>query len=186
MWHLSLLSCPLVSLLPSALIPSPIIFHLPISFPVCAFADGSAFFDAETTTWHYIVQMLAVSGKGGWIGAHFSLEGSSPFGDWVADARNPVITAGSLWNEICAGVGKHCQPGMVDEGTFHIVEKSGPYFYVTFHGYVCGLSSPRPGRSRPTRAAALPSTMPPLPRCAHLDNAIPASTCSSSKIETPS
>lgn len=104
---------------------------------VCIFADGSAFFDSETTTWHYVVQMLDAAGTGGgWMGAHFSLSGSrTPFGNWVPDDKNPVITSGMLWNEICAGPSKHCRVGMVDEGTFHIVEKLGPYFYVTFHGY---------------------------------------------------
>ena len=32
-------------------------------------------------------------------------------------------------------LGKHCQPGMVDEGTPEIVEKMAGDFYVTFHGY---------------------------------------------------
>jgi|EP01046_Picozoa_sp_COSAG06_P032926 hypothetical protein len=157
---------------------APHVVAEPDETTVCVFADGSAIYDAETTTWHYVVQMLDVSGKGGWMGAHFSLTGSaSPFGDWVSDANNPVVASGSLWGEICAGTGaatkrpqfpsptwsvpslsrqtfvyafqsssskrkvvfrpagKHCQIGMVDEGTFDIVEKSGGYFYVTFHGY---------------------------------------------------
>lgn len=33
---------------------------------VCIYADGSAIYDAETTTWHYLVQVLDVGGKGGW------------------------------------------------------------------------------------------------------------------------
>lgn len=69
------------------------------------------------------------------MAAHFHLDGGSPFGDWVADSKNPVIKSGELWSQICAGAGKHCKPGMVDEGTYHIVEKIDGYFFVTFHGY---------------------------------------------------
>jgi hypothetical protein len=85
---------------------APHVVAEPDETTVCVFADGSAIYDAETTTWHYVVQMLDVSGKGGWMGAHFSLTGSaSPFGDWVSDANNPVVASGSLWGEICAGTG---------------------------------------------------------------------------------
>ena len=110
----------------------------PDEVKTCIYADGSAFYDTETSTWHYLVQVLDVGGTGGWMGAHFSLRGQSPFGKWVADAQNPVITSGSLFKKICAGGiagGKHCDVGMIDEGTFQIVEKVAGDFYVTFHGY---------------------------------------------------
>ena len=110
----------------------------PDAVKTCIYADGSAFYDHETSTWHYLVQVLDVGGTGGWMGAHFSLRGQSPFGKWVADAQNPVITSGSLFKKICAGGiagGKHCDIGMIDEGTFQIVEKVAGDFYVTFHGY---------------------------------------------------
>ena len=113
----------------------PHLIAKPDETKVCIYADGSAIFDQSTETWHYLVQVLDVGGAGGWMGAHFSLKGESPFGDWVADPQNPVIQSGSLFKQICAGVGKHCLVGMIDEGTFHIVEKVGEYFYVTFHGY---------------------------------------------------
>lgn len=114
---------------------APHLIAKPDEIKYCIYADGSAFFDTASQTWHYLVQVLDVGGKGGWQGAHFSLQGPSPFGKWVADAANPVITSGSLWKQICAGGGKHCEVGMVDEGTFDIVEKAGADFIVTFHGY---------------------------------------------------
>eukprot|EP01047_Picozoa_sp_COSAG01_P045956 COSAG01_NODE_4274_length_5190_cov_1.718916_5_plen_697_part_00 len=113
----------------------PHVIAKPDEVKYCIYADGSAFFDKEAQTWHYLVQVLDVDGKGGWQGAHFSLQGSSPFGTWVADKANPVIQSGSLWRRICAGGGKHCKVGMIDEGTFDIVEKVGAEFIVTFHGY---------------------------------------------------
>ncbi len=113
----------------------PHLIAKPDETKVCIYADGSAIFDETTETWHYLVQVLDVGGTGGWMGAHFSLKDRSPFGDWVADRQNPVIKSGSLFKQICAGPSKHCLVGMIDEGTFHIVEKVGAYFYVTFHGY---------------------------------------------------
>eukprot|EP00658_Telonema_sp_P-2_P073843 TRINITY_DN6297_c0_g1_i1.p1 TRINITY_DN6297_c0_g1~~TRINITY_DN6297_c0_g1_i1.p1 ORF type:complete len:522 (+),score=39.78 TRINITY_DN6297_c0_g1_i1:251-1816(+) len=100
----------------------------------CQYADGSAFYDVGTNTWHYLVQVNA-RGKG-WALAHFSLVGASPLsGVWNPNPHNPVVTGGQLFGSICAGADKHCQPGMVDEGTPQIVEKVGGDFYVTFHGY---------------------------------------------------
>jgi hypothetical protein len=113
----------------------PQVIAKPDETTTCIYADGSGYYDTETATWHYLVQVLDVGGKGGWMGAHFSLQGPSPLGNWVADPKNPVITSGSLFRRICAGPTKHCLPGMVDEGTFQIVEKRGGDFYVTFHGY---------------------------------------------------
>eukprot|EP00041_Stephanoeca_diplocostata_P036974 m.1375956 g.1375956 ORF g.1375956 m.1375956 type:complete len:476 (+) comp24962_c1_seq7:121-1548(+) len=107
----------------------------PDEVTTCIFADGSAFYDTESSTWHYLVQELDVGGKGGWQLSHFMLQGASPFGDWKANPHNPVVHGGDLFGRICSGVGKHCAVGMVDEGTPEIVEKVGGDFYVTFHGY---------------------------------------------------
>lgn len=108
---------------------------------VCMYADGSAFFDAQAGRWHYLVQQLEVRGAGGWTLAHFSTSTPDPFGVWTADAANPVVRGGQLFGTICAGAGKHCHVGTVDEGTPQIVEKAGGLFYVTFHGYDYALKS---------------------------------------------
>ena len=108
----------------------------PDEVATCIYADGSAFFNPATQTWHYLVQVLDVNATGGWMLAHFFLANSpTPFGAWTANPRNPVVRGGDLFNRICAGPGKHCAPGMVDEGTPDIVEMAGGEFYVTFHGY---------------------------------------------------
>lgn len=101
----------------------------------CMYADGSAIFDEETVTWHYLVQMLAVGGKGGWTMAHFSCNGASPLRQWLPNPHNPVVNNGQLFAAICSGAAKHCRAGMGDEGTPEIVEKFRGEFYVTFHGY---------------------------------------------------
>jgi hypothetical protein len=81
-----------------------------------------------------LVQVLVK--KGGWALSHFYCQGQSPLQEWTPNNRNPVVQNGQLFNAICSGAGKHCQPGMVDEGTPEIVEKSNDgEFYVTFHGY---------------------------------------------------
>jgi hypothetical protein len=68
---------------------------------------------------------------------------------WQADAHNPVVTGGSLFSRICAGSGKHCTPGTVDEGTPQIVEiDSAGAFVVTFHGYDYGANSAVRGVAR--------------------------------------
>eukprot|EP00035_Acanthoeca_spectabilis_P001937 m.83830 g.83830 ORF g.83830 m.83830 type:complete len:470 (+) comp11244_c0_seq2:30-1439(+) len=102
---------------------------------VCIYADGSGFYDHETATWHYLTQQLDANNAGGWTLSHFSLEGASPFGAWQPNPHNPVVKGGQLWSRICAGAGKHCPAGMVDEGTPEIVEKINGEFVVTFHGY---------------------------------------------------
>ena len=111
------------------------LFAQPDEVITCIYADGSAFYDASASTWHYLVHVLDVAAKGGWQLAHFSLAGPEPFGTWVADPHNPVVHSGALFSRICAGTGKHCQIGMIDEGTPQIVEKVDGEFYVTFHGY---------------------------------------------------
>ena len=102
---------------------------------VCQFADGGAIFDEAAQRWHYLVQSLAPGGAGGWALAHFTSATADALGAWLADARNPVVTGGQLFSQICAGAGKHCAVGTVDEGTPDIVEKVGDEFIVTFHGY---------------------------------------------------
>lgn len=101
----------------------------------CLYADGTAFFDRENEIWHYLVQVLNVGGQGGWMMSHFSTSGPDPFGTWKANPSNPVVHGGQLFDQICSGSGKHCQVGMIDEGTPEIVEKRDGKFYVTFHGY---------------------------------------------------
>jgi hypothetical protein len=113
----------------------------PDQVTTCMFADGSAFFDKETTTWHYLAQVLNVHGKGGWMMSHFTLKSvrdptDSGLKMWTPNPKNPVVKGGELFKEICSGIGKHCQVGMVDEGTPQIVEKTlNGDFIVTFHGF---------------------------------------------------
>ena len=102
---------------------------------VCLYADGGVAFDEAAQRWHYLVQSLAPGGKGGWTLSHFASVTADPLGAWVPNARNPVVRGGDLFNRICAGAGKHCLVGTVDEGTPDIVEKRGDEFIVTFHGY---------------------------------------------------
>jgi len=104
----------------------------------CLYADGTAFFDEDTGTWHYLSQALQKN----WNLAHFYLppQPSDPTASplstaWVPNPANPVVTGGQLFAQICNGTGKHCPSGMQDEGTPEIVAKSGGDFYVTFHGY---------------------------------------------------
>lgn len=101
----------------------------------CQYADGSAYFDAAGSgTWHYLVQVNTIGV--GWELAHFYRSGdASPLGAWTPDPANPVVKGGQLFGQICAGPGKHCPVGTVDEGTPQIVEKVGGDYYVTFHGY---------------------------------------------------
>jgi hypothetical protein len=83
----------------------------------CMFADGGAFFDAQAGNWHYIVQSLPPTGRGGWSLSHFFTSGADPMGSWQADTANPVVVGGQLFGPICSGSGKHCLEGTVDEGT---------------------------------------------------------------------
>jgi len=101
--------------------------------------DGSPFFDPETQTWHYLSQSIGKAS--GWSLSHFWMNGSSSSptdGEWVPNPNNPVVLGGALFASICNGSGKHCLPGMVDEGTPDIVMKQNGSFYVTFHGYDYG------------------------------------------------
>lgn len=114
---------------------APVPLATPDLVNVCQYADGGVIFDEATQRWHYLVQSLAPGGKGGWALAHFSSATANPLDAWLPDARNPVVTGGELFSQICAGSGKHCAVGTVDEGTPDIVEKVGDEFIVTFHGY---------------------------------------------------
>ena len=126
--------------------PSPL--AAPDGVGMCIFADGSAFFDAPAGTWHYLAQSLPAGAAARWALSHFSLVGASPLGAWTPDPRNPVVTGGQLFDQICAGAGKHCELGMVDEGTPEIVEKVGGDFIVTFHGYDYGRKRSARGVAR--------------------------------------
>lgn len=101
----------------------------------CALVDGSAMYDSETNTWHYLSQCIARTG--GWNMCHYFSISNTPMNTstWQTDPNNPVVYGGELFSQICAGSGKHCSPNTVDEGTPDIVEKRDGYFYVTFHGY---------------------------------------------------
>lgn len=68
---------------------------------------------------------------------HYYLPGASPLSPlgFIPDPRNPVVRGGQLFSQICAGSGKHCTVGTVDEGTPDIVVKRDGFYYVTFHGY---------------------------------------------------
>jgi hypothetical protein len=72
-------------------------------------------------TWHYLAQVLQAGAAGAWQLSRFSLHSPSPFGSWVPNPANPVVHGGQLFNQICSGAGKHCEVGMVDEGTPEIV-----------------------------------------------------------------
>jgi hypothetical protein len=105
----------------------------------CTLADGHAFWDAETKTWHYLAQMLSSEKR--WNVDHFRRQGSDPMGKFSADPANPVMQHGSLWNKIC-GPSKSCPRGTTDEGTPEISFKSKGFYYVTFHGARIGEGTP--------------------------------------------
>ena len=106
----------------------------------CALADGHAYWDADTGTWHYLVQML--KSDGAWNIDHFSLQSANPMASFVADLANPVVKGGALWSAIC-GQGKSCPSGTIDEGTPEISLKTNGLYYVTFHGVNIGAGSPQ-------------------------------------------
>jgi hypothetical protein len=104
----------------------------------CEVVDGSAFFDGQTDTWHYLGQCINATDK--WNMCHYSLRGSTPTRNFVPDPINPVVLGGALWSEICRGTGKACPSTMQDEGTPQILQKDlDGFFYVTFHGANYGV-----------------------------------------------
>ncbi len=108
-----------------------------LSFGECALADGYAYWDADTDTWHYLVQMLKSDGT--WNIDHFSLQSPNPMARFAVDLANPVVKSGALWGSIC-GAGRACPVGTMDEGTPEISTKSNGLYYVTFHGVNVGGS----------------------------------------------
>ena len=106
----------------------------------CALADGHAYWDTDTGTWHYLVQALTSDGI--WNIDHFSLQSPNPMASFVADSANPVVRSGTLWGVIC-GPAKSCPSGTMDEGTPEISAKSSGLYYVTFHGVNVGAGSPQ-------------------------------------------
>ena len=99
----------------------------------CEIVDGSAYFDSESDTWHYLGQCLNQASY--WNLCHYTREGSSPLGHFTSDSANPVVRGGQLWSEICGRDPRLCPTDMRDEGTPEIISKdSDGYFYVTFHG----------------------------------------------------
>lgn len=104
----------------------------------CELADGHAFFDIETNTWHYLAQVYVGRASSeasvtSWHLNHYVLEARSPMAHFTADSANPVVTAGQLWSRICAR-GRACPAGTRDEGTPEISLKANGQYYVTFHG----------------------------------------------------
>ena len=97
----------------------------PGTFWECAAVDGTAFFDAPTTTWHLVFQCLARTGP--WSICHATRHSADPAGPFVIDAR-PAVTGGSLVKQM------RLTP-FVDEGTPQIVAKIGDRFYMSFHAY---------------------------------------------------
>ena len=72
----------------------------------CQYADGSAIFDADTASWHYLVQVNSIQGPDkGWGLAHFFLHGTDPLGGtWTPNPHNPVVKGGQLFDRICGPV----------------------------------------------------------------------------------
>jgi hypothetical protein len=104
----------------------------------CEVADGHAFFDAETNTWHYIAQVyfgLASSAAppNTWHLDHYTLGGRNPMAHFAPDPANPVVKSAQLWDAIC-GDGNACPAGTREEGTPEISFKTNGDYYVTFHG----------------------------------------------------
>jgi hypothetical protein len=131
----------------------------------CAIVDGSAFFDAQQDTWHFLAQCL--NDKSNWNLCHYSRHGMLPTGVFVPDPANPVVVGGELWNRICAGKSSVCPTSMRDEGTPQILFKNREgYYYVTFHGAnygsvvtgARGVARTRDFVHWQTSAADLPST----------------------------
>ena len=89
----------------------------------CIYADGAAFYDSQEGRWHYLCQVLFTNATAGWQLSHFSSSAANPLEEaWVPNPHNPVVTSGALWSKICSGSRKHCQVGMVDEGTSNVCE----------------------------------------------------------------
>jgi len=104
----------------------------------CAATDGDAFFEAASSTWHYLYQCLA--GSGGWKACHAHRSAPDPMGMFTP-AASPALQPGQLWNAICDVGSDDCSqlaggPGKVfDEGTFDVFHHDGSYYYVGFHGF---------------------------------------------------
>ena len=133
----------------------------PDAVRTCQYADGSAYFDAGSATWHYLAQVNTIGV--GWELAHFYRSGVSPLGAWTPNSANPVVRSGQLFGQICAGRSKHCTVGTVDEGTPQIVEKVGSDFFVTFHGYDYGTKAAVRGVARTPNFVAWNTTGAGLP-----------------------
>jgi len=118
---------------------TPILEPADTYYDYCANADGDAYFDASTTTWHYIYQCLnSENGNLVWGLCHATRQNANPVGAWVKDT-NGIVKSGDLWRRICLP-GTKCNQisggnNVADEGTPEFVGKIGDSFYVTFHGY---------------------------------------------------
>lgn len=107
----------------------------------CNATDGDAYFDSQTSTWHYLFQCMKRDNR--WHVCHATKQGNNPLGRFDDNPANPVIKNGDLWKRICDtssddcyNIAKGSPLGYVgDEGTPEIIEKRDDAFYVTFHGY---------------------------------------------------
>lgn len=91
----------------------------------CEALDGTPFFDQDTTTWDYVFQCLTTDGV--WNICKASRASADPIGPWTV-YPSAVIRSGEIFSEM--GL-----PSYYDEGTPQIIQKVGPHFYMTFHGF---------------------------------------------------
>ncbi|NML08701.1 hypothetical protein HHL08_00830 [Sphingobium sp. AR-3-1] len=130
----------------------------------CAILDGASIYDAASDTWHMLAQCLELHNAGSWMLCHYTRQGRSPLGRFVADPLNPVVKAGMLWSSMCADKPGICDPsGTQFEGTPDIVRNANGLFYVTFHGYelksgrgVRGIATTKDFQKWNTRGGDLP------------------------------
>lgn len=94
----------------------------------CAGTDGSVFYDASKSTWHALYQCIENKPGATWGVCHASRQNADPIGPWTLDPKKSVAR-GDILQKLMG------MSGWFDEGTPHIVEKVGEWFYATFHGY---------------------------------------------------
>ncbi len=104
----------------------------------CGVTDGDVYFNSEQNQWHFLFQCLS---RKGWQGCYAKKNGESPMGEFVIDANNPVIAAGSLWSKVCNKNSDKCAQWagginkIIDEGTFDIFDFTGGYYFIDYHGF---------------------------------------------------
>lgn len=121
--------------------PIDVITNTPNTPWECAATDGDAFYNSVENKWHYLFQCLARDGH--WSGCHATRNGSDPFGEFISDINNPVITSGEIWSKICTSSPKDCASlsqntpvgKIIDEGTFDIFDYQSGNYFIDLHGY---------------------------------------------------